>query len=100
MLQRTTVTFKPPGHIRRTIGFLMALAMTLGGASWVFIQVLVSERVFLKLMIGAGALTALGAYWLWIDYINPTAEPEHERGLGVPEAYASQGRSQQGRNSG
>jgi hypothetical protein len=54
----------------------MSLAMTFGGAGWVLWQLLVPHVIFGKLFIGACALTGIGAYWLWCDYINATPKPE------------------------
>jgi hypothetical protein len=54
----------------------MPLAMTIGGATWLLPQILASDRGFSKLIVWACALTALGAYWLWIDYIKPTADSD------------------------
>jgi hypothetical protein len=76
MPQRTTITFQQPGPVRRTIGFLMALAMTIGGPSLLIFEFLGSDRVFSILIVGACVMSAVGAYWLWIDYISPTPSPE------------------------
>jgi hypothetical protein len=68
--QHTALIVQQPGLVRRIIGLLVPLTMTLGGATWVLLQALVSDRVFSNLTVVGCALTLLGAYWLWIDYIK------------------------------
>jgi hypothetical protein len=56
--------------VRRIIGFVVASAMTVGGGFWLYFQLFVAERGFGKLIIGACFLPGLGAYWLWVNYID------------------------------
>jgi len=69
MTEQNTAIRQQPGPVRRTIGFLIALALAVGGASSVIVQLSGPDRIFGKLLIGACA-AAIGAYWLWVDYIN------------------------------
>ena len=69
-----------PGLFRRIIGFLVPLAMTVGGGIWVM-WLYLSDGSF-SMGLGALLLTVLGIYWLWlewIDYINPQPDLEGRR---------------------
>jgi hypothetical protein len=55
----------------RILGFILALALTGGGALWLLFQILISEHTSRNLVAAAGIVLAMGAYWLWTDYIAP-----------------------------
>ena len=53
----------------RTLGFILALALTTGGAMWLLFQLFVAEDFSRNLIAAAVIVLAMGAYWLWIDYL-------------------------------
>ena len=53
----------------RNVGFVLALALTLGGAGWLVYQLFIAEEISSNLAVAAVIVLAMGAHWLWTDYI-------------------------------
>jgi len=53
----------------RTVGFVLALALTVGGAGWLVFQLFIAEEFSRNLVVAAAILLAMGVHWLWTDYI-------------------------------
>jgi hypothetical protein len=71
------VLFFSPGlvmRMARILGFMLALALTIGGAGWLLYQLFVAEEFSSNLVVAALIVIATGAHWLWTDYINPRQE--------------------------
>jgi hypothetical protein len=63
--------------IRRIIGFVLALSLTVvGGFLFIFLLFFAQAPVKLMFILGAGVMLFGGAYWLWADYINADPRPE------------------------
>jgi hypothetical protein len=60
--------------VRRVIGFLLALGLTLGGVLWLLLQLFATGRISGNLIGAACVMFAVGAYWLWVDYIRPNRQ--------------------------
>jgi len=58
--------------MRRTISMILAAALIAGGIFWFAWMLLYSERIYFKFVLGAGFMIGVGAYWLWIDFIDAT----------------------------
>ena len=50
------------------VGFVLALALTIGGAMWLVFQLFIAEEFSRNLIAAAVIVLAMGAYWLWTDY--------------------------------
>jgi hypothetical protein len=64
--------------IRRAIGFVIALALTVIGGGGTIFLLLFAERFRGFMLVGSIVMMFVGAYWLWIDYLSP-AKPEDDR---------------------
>ena len=53
----------------RTVGFVLALALTVGGAGWLVFQLFIAEEFSRNLVVAAAILLAMGVHWLWTAYI-------------------------------
>jgi hypothetical protein len=51
----------------RTVGFVLALALTVGGAGWLVFQLFIAEEFSRNLVVAAAILLAMGVHWLWTD---------------------------------
>ena len=58
----------------RILGFLLALALTVGRVGWLLFQLFVAEEFSSNLVVAALFVIAMGAHWLWTDYIKPRQE--------------------------
>ena len=54
----------------RLLGLIIALALTAGGALWLLVQIIIPEHASRNLVVAAGIVLAMGAYWLWTDYVR------------------------------
>ena len=54
----------------RIVGFTSALALTVGGAGWLLFQLFIAEEFSSNLIVAAVIVLAMGAHWLWTDYIK------------------------------
>jgi hypothetical protein len=64
--------------IRRAIGFVIALALTVMGGGGTIYLLLFAERFRAFMLVGSAVTLFVGAYWLWIDYLSP-AKPADDR---------------------
>jgi hypothetical protein len=64
------------GPVRRTINLICALALTGAGVFFFFYLLLYAAHARWGMIAGAGMATFLGAYWLWVDFINADPRPE------------------------
>jgi hypothetical protein len=64
--------------MRRKIRFAVALVMVAGGGVWLLLQLFSADYVFDRLTIAACLIVGIGAYWLWVHYINATANQEDD----------------------
>jgi hypothetical protein len=44
--------------------------LTAGGALWLLVQIIIPEHASRNLVVAAGIVLAMGAHWLWTDYIR------------------------------
>jgi hypothetical protein len=63
------------GPIRRTINLVCALGFTGAGLYLLSLPIL-DGHVSRGLLVWGGVAVALGAYWLWADFINADPRPE------------------------
>jgi hypothetical protein len=56
---------------RKILILILSAAMVLAGAYLLILQLLISDIIYFKIVIGAAALITLGAYLLWVDIIAP-----------------------------
>ena len=61
------------------VGFVLALALTIGGAIWLVFQLFIAQEFSRNLIAAAIIVLAMGAYWLWTDYL-PAALATTDRG--------------------
>jgi hypothetical protein len=61
-------------QMSRILGFILALALTVGGAGWLLYQLFVAEEFSSNLVVAALIVLAIGAHWLWDDYVKPRQE--------------------------
>lgn len=61
--------------MRRVLSFCCALAPLLAGLILAYSQ-LVGSVFAGGIMLAAGFIIALGAYWLWADFLKPGRQPE------------------------
>jgi hypothetical protein len=54
----------------RLLGLIIALTLTAGGALWLLVQIIIPERASRNLVVAAGIVVAMGAHWLWTDYVR------------------------------
>jgi hypothetical protein len=57
--------------IRRTLSLVFASTMVLVGVFGALFLLFEAEQVPTKLLAAAGFVAALGAYWLWEDFLAP-----------------------------
>ena len=53
----------------RNVGFVLALALTVGGIGWLVFQLFIAEEYSRNLVVAAVIVLATGAHWLWTDYV-------------------------------
>jgi hypothetical protein len=46
------------------------------GAGWLLFQLFIAEEFFSNLIVAAVIVLAMGAHWLWIDYVKPRQEED------------------------
>jgi hypothetical protein len=56
--------------LRQVIGFIPAIGM-IGGGLYLIIASISSDHLSGWVFLSAGFLVAIGAGWLWSDYLNP-----------------------------
>ena len=56
----------------RIISLFLALALTIGGAAWLVFQIFMAEDFSRNLVVAAVIVLAMGAHWLWTDYLPTT----------------------------
>jgi hypothetical protein len=56
-------------HMWRLTGLILALALTVGGAGWLVYQLFMADEFSRNLVVAAVIVFAMGAHWLWTDYI-------------------------------
>jgi hypothetical protein len=61
--------------IPRTINLVCALAFT-GTGLYLLSRPILDGHVSRRLLVWGGVVVALGAYWLWADFINADPRPE------------------------
>jgi hypothetical protein len=61
-------------QMSRILGFILALALTVGGACWLLYQLFVAEEFSSNLVVAALIVLAIGAHWLWDDYVKSRQE--------------------------
>jgi hypothetical protein len=73
---RLDVAFGPLGTrgMWRIVGLTSALALTVGGAGWLVFQLFIAEEFSSNLIVAAVIVLAIGAHWLWTDYVKPSQE--------------------------
>jgi hypothetical protein len=54
----------------RTVGFVLALALTVGGAGWLVFQLFIAEEFSRNLVVAAVIVLVMGAHWVWTDYFS------------------------------
>ena len=54
----------------RLLELIIALALTAGGALWLLVQIIIPEEASRNLVVAAGIVLAMGAHWLWTDYVR------------------------------
>jgi hypothetical protein len=64
--------------MRRKIRFVVALVMVAGGGLWLLFQLFFADYVFDRLIIAACLIVGIGAYWLWVHYINAAPNQEDD----------------------
>ena len=52
----------------RTIGFILAVALTVGGVVWLLFRLFIADEFSRYLVAGAIVVIATGAHWLWTEY--------------------------------
>jgi hypothetical protein len=57
--------------MRKTLLFLIAVAMIVGGLWLLGAELLVADIIYFKLVFGGVVLVTLGVYLLWADFIAP-----------------------------
>jgi len=60
----------------RIVGLILALALTIGGTVWLVFQIFAAEDFSRNLVMAAFIVLALGAHWLWTDYIRGAPNQE------------------------
>jgi len=60
----------------RVLGIVFALTLTTGGALWLLVQIIMPEYASRNLVVAACIVFAMGAHWLWTDYVHPTSGQE------------------------
>ena len=60
----------------RIVGFISGLALTVGGAGWLVFQLFIAEDFSSNLIVAAVIVLAMGAHWLWTDYVKPSEEED------------------------
>jgi len=60
----------------RVLGIIFALTLTTGGALWLLVQIIMPEYASRNLVVAACIVFAMGAHWLWTDYVHPTSGQE------------------------
>jgi hypothetical protein len=58
----------------RTFGFVLALALTVGGAGWLVFQLFLAEEFSRNLVVAAVIVLTMGVHWLWTDFIPRPAQ--------------------------
>ena len=61
-------------QMSRILELMLALALTIGGAGWLLYQLFVAEDFSSNLVVAALIVIAMGAHWLWTDYVKPRKE--------------------------
>jgi hypothetical protein len=69
-------SLKPVKLMWRIFGLVLALALTAGGAFWLLFQLFIAEEFSSNLIVAAVIVLAMGAHWLWIDYVKPRQEED------------------------
>jgi hypothetical protein len=64
------------GQVRRTINLICALALTAVSAYAAFYLIFFADRFKVGWLVGAGAFTFVGLYWLYADFVNADPRPE------------------------
>jgi hypothetical protein len=59
------------GTMRRIICFVLYMAMIIGGAGFVIMQLVHSGVIFTKLAAGSAMLAFFGGYLMWEDFLRP-----------------------------
>jgi hypothetical protein len=54
----------------RTIGMILAIALTVGGVVWLLFQLFIAREFSRYLVAGALVVIATGAHWLWTEYVR------------------------------
>jgi hypothetical protein len=62
----------------RIVGFISGLALTVGGAGWLVFQLFIAEDFSSNLIVAAVIVLAMGAHWLWTDYVSQGRKETHE----------------------
>ena len=57
--------------VRRVLSFTFALVLFVGGTSVALFLLLFAHKFIIWWCAGAGAFGAMGAIWLWTDFIGP-----------------------------
>ena len=57
--------------MRRLISFVLAIALLGGGLYLLFLQLFVAGIIMGHFMEAGGFIAAIGAGWLWDDFIEP-----------------------------
>jgi hypothetical protein len=57
--------------MRKTLLFVIALAMSVGGLVLLGIELLSANIIQFKFVIGGALLATLGIYLLWADFVAP-----------------------------
>ena len=60
----------------RVLGIIFALTLTTGGALWLLVQIIMPEYASRNVVVAACIVFAMGAHWLWTDYVHPTSGQE------------------------
>jgi len=63
------------GPIRKTLSLIFALALT-GGGLYVLSLLLTAHKYLGRIAMAGSLMLALGAYWLWTDFIKAKPTPE------------------------
>jgi hypothetical protein len=53
------------------VGIILSLALTTGGTLWLLVQIIMPEYTSRNLVVAACIVIAMGAHWLWNDYVRP-----------------------------
>ena len=57
-------------YMSRVIGIVLALALTVGGAGWLVFRLFIGAEFSRNLVVAAVIVLAMGAHWLWTDYMS------------------------------